>query len=303
MLPSEVAARVEAVLGERATVIEELTPPWGAATRTVLVAAAGSGREVIIQWCDGPRTADRRALARRLRLGRVVAGAAPWLPLPLILGGEVRGHTPFVVSRYVRGASARDFLEGDTGAALVGAAAGRLSREIARVPTAGLRLSRTWAYEDRLSAAAGRWLRRAATTLDPASIRRVRATIETLPGCFRGCRPVFAHGDLAPVNLLIEAGRPVALLDLERARFAHPLFDAAWWRLIVRCHHPTIWQEAVGAFATAAGLGRTPVALARLDSLAILQCLENLAVSPKRSESGRQWVECLLRALDWGSAF
>ncbi len=45
-----------------------------------------------------------------------------------------------------------------------------------------------------------------------------------------GMPPVFAHGDLAPVNVLVDHGRVVAVVDFERARMAHPPFEATWLR-------------------------------------------------------------------------
>jgi aminoglycoside phosphotransferase (APT) family kinase protein len=301
MLPSEVAAGVTAVLGERARVVEELTAPWAAATRSVLVATDAAEGGFVVQWSVGARAADRRAMDRRLRLGRDLARLAPWLPVPEVLGGDGHGRTPYVVSRFVPGISGRELLGNDASAALVGAAIGRVAREIAGVPTAGLHLPRTWGDPARLGAAARRWLEEAGPSVGAVAARRIQGLVERLPDGFAGVRSVFAHGDLAPVNVLIRDGTVVALLDLERARLAHPLFDAAWWRWIVRYHHPARWPAAGGAFLSAAGIEPNAGTLAQLDMLAVLQCLEMLAATPPgRSATRAEWADRIVHVLEWG---
>ena len=83
-----------------------------------------------------------------------------------------------------------------------------------------------------------------------------------MPEAFEGTRPVFAHGDLAPVNVVMDGGAGpgvvVALLDLERARLAHPLFDAAWWSWVVRYHHPSRSPAAGHAFLSERPASRRP---------------------------------------------
>jgi aminoglycoside phosphotransferase (APT) family kinase protein len=300
MLPPEVAAGVAAILGQPANVVEELTPPWATATRSALVGPEAAEMRFVVQWSASHRTADRGAMVRRLRLGREVARLAPWLPVPEVIGGDGRGPTPFVVSRYVPGVSGRELLGDDAGAEIVGAAVGLAARGIARVPTASLRLSRTWSNPDRLGAAARRWLRATGPDVDARAASRLEGVIERLPESFAGVRPVFVHGDLSPVNVLIRDGVVVALLDLERARLAHPLFDAAWWRWIVRYHHPAAWPAAGGAFFAAAGIEENETTLARLSALAVLQCLEMLASTPRGSSTiRREWANRIVRALAW----
>jgi len=300
MLPSEVAAGVTAILGERASVVEELTPPWSAATRSVLVGAEAAGGRFVVQWSVGARAADRGAIDRRLRLGRDLARVAPRLPVPEVLGGEGHGPTPYVVSRFVPGISGRELLGNDSSAALVGAAIGRVAREISLVPTVGLHLPRTWGDPDRLGAAARRWLEEAGPSVGAVAARRIHDVIERLPDGFAGVRPVFAHGDLAPVNVLIRDGAVVALLDLERARLAHRLFDAAWWSWIIRYHHPTRWPAAGGAFLSAAGIEHNASMLAQLKMLAVLQCLEMLATTPPgRPGARRDWADRIVHVLEW----
>ena len=125
---------------------------------------------------------------------------------------------------------------------------------------------------------------------------RARAAGEAGPG--PPARPT--AGDFAPVNVILRDGDPVALLDLERARLAHPLFDAAWWRWILRHHHPERWAAAGPAFLFAAGLDDGPRTAARLDLMAALQCLEMLHRSPARPAAARRaWRARLLSVLAW----
>jgi aminoglycoside phosphotransferase (APT) family kinase protein len=72
------------------------------------------------------------------------------------------------------------------------------------------------------------------------SLRRAALEVETV-------LPRFAHGDLAPVNLLVRDGRVAAVLDLDRARLAHPLHDAAWFAWVVSFHHRDVAGAAWSA--------------------------------------------------------
>jgi aminoglycoside phosphotransferase (APT) family kinase protein len=111
--------------------------------------------------------------------------------------------------------------------------------------------------------------------------------------------PVFAHGDLAPVNLVLRDGRVAAILDLERARLAHPLYDAAWWTWIVRHHHPERGASALGAFREAAGIGTDQATCRSLALLGALACLEVLAGLPRRDAGARrEWARRVVGALE-----
>jgi Ser/Thr protein kinase RdoA (MazF antagonist) len=294
ILAPEVAAGVSAALGGPVTVVRDLTPPWSATTRSVLVTAGRPGNEAVVQWAAaGIRSSatDRAAIRRRMRLGRDLAARAPWLPLPPVLGGDPESPVPYVITGFVDGRPGREMLEDDAGAARLGAAAGRLWRGLGRVPVAGIWLSRTWSEPDLLTAAAGRWLVKSARDLGAAETAGITTALARLPAVFGGVAPAFAHGDLAPVNLVLAGAEVAGLLDLERARLAHPLFDAATWRWVVRYHHPAREGSALESFLEAAGLPRDARTAATLDTLALLQCLEALATTPRsQAESRREWA-------------
>jgi len=267
---------VEGVVGGRVVAIRDLANPWSTGTRTVLVEVERGQQprdRLVVQWGG-----DRSSIARRHRLGRQLRHAAPGLPLAEVVGGEVRATLPLVVSRFIEGTSGRALLGSDDDARRLGTAVGALVPMLRAVPTAGLRLSRTWADAARLAPAAHGWLDRGRRALDPSDVRSLELLLLRIPELFGDEAPAFAHGDLAPVNVVLEGGVVVGLLDLERARLAHSLFDAAWWVWIVRHHHPERLTAAGGSFLAAAGIDPGDPATGRqLRWIAALQCLEMLA--------------------------
>ncbi len=272
---------LEALLGERVVDLRDVTPAWETGTQTG-IATLRRGDRVVAQW---PR--DRRGLSRRLRLARVLPAVAPWIPVTEVLGGDAGAPDPVLVTRFVPGESGREWLSNDDGAALLGRRMGVLAAGLRRVPTRGLRLSTLWGDPERLAAAAHRWLADGGATLGAAGAAAMERLLVRVPAELGDAPPVFAHGDFAPVNVLVRDGAVVALLDFERARIAHPLFDAAWWRCIVRHHHPDRWEAAGPAFLRAAGLGLDAGTVARLDLLAALQLMEQLHETPRRQVATR----------------
>ena len=274
-----------------------LTQPWDTRTQTVVVRPA-RGARVVVQWSN-----DRRGMGRRIRIGYALAQRARSIPTAEVLDGNARAVVPFMVSTYVPGESGVSLLGGDDEATiLLGRRMGALARDLRLVPTTGLRLPKTWADDSRLAAAARRWMGRAADLLEPTAMAAIDRLIERLPLVFAGRHATFAHGDLAPVNVLLRAGVLVALLDLERARIAHPLFDAAWFRLIVRTHHPERWRILQPTFLRAAGIAESPDVWATLDLLAVLQCLESIDGLPRSQAPFRsEWASRALTVLDQGT--
>ena len=295
-ITSRVPAGIERVIGRRWTELADLTHPW-ATTRTVLVATngwpAGTGR-FVVQWGSDPT-----AIARRLRLGRRLADVAPRLPIPRIVGGDPSAPVPFLVSTFVEGRGGQALLDSDDDAETLGRLAGEISREVAAVNPAGLRLPRRWADPDRLQRTVGGWAERARSDLPRPVLERLIDLADHLPELVGGALPVFAHGDLAPVNIVIGQGRVTGLLDLERARLAHPLHDAAWWSATIGIHHPDRVDSAVGAFLESAGIPQDTATLARLRCLAACQALEVIAGLPVSAHASRRdWSARLAGILD-----
>lgn len=285
---------VEALVGATPVEIADLAAPWGSATRTQVVTLAG-GERVVLQ-----RGSRWRGMRRRVRLARLLPSRAPRIPWAELVAGDTSGPRSFLATRFVPGIQGGEMLWHDREAAVLATQMGRLVPALAAVPTAGLRLFSLWGNPDRLAVFAARWLERSEPELGAAALAAVARMIEALPQRLGGDRPVFAHGDFAPVNAILRDGRIVALLDLERARLAHPLFDAAWWRLMVRCHHPDRWPAAGPAFFSAASLDPDRRLTEQLDLLAVLQCLEMIGSSQPPSPATRaSWAGRLRTVLEW----
>ena len=270
--------------------VEDLTRPWASGVRTSLVTLE-DGRRVVHQ--EGASTvAGRAGIARRMRFARALRSAAPGLPVPEVLDGDERANPPFAVTSYLPGEPGDALLATPAGAARLGRVAGSAARALAsRSPPAALgrSLPRTWADPDRLAAAAAGWLREAGPLLDQAATDAVRAVLDRIPTLL-AAPPVVAHGDLAPVNLLVDGERLAGILDLERLRLAPPLFDAAWFRLLVQHHHPERWPDAGPPLLAALDLPDDETTAATLDDLAVLACLEMLAALPRRSPGRVAWA-------------
>ena len=86
-----------------------------------------------------------------------------------------------------------------------------------------------------------------------------------------------------------------AVLDLDRARLAHPLYVAAWFAWVVSFHHRDVAGAAWSAYAQAAGLGATSPAV--LAWLWPLQLLDRLAEAPDAAER-TLWAGRLAAGLD-----
>ena len=277
---------------------------WGFTNRTTLATLA-DGRRLAVQ-----RLADRGAARRRLRLApplavRLAAAGVPTAPL---LGGDAGATPSYVVHAAVDGANGAEWLTSERGAVRLARLMGALAAPIAAVDARGLRLPATWADPGRLARASRARLARSSPRLGAASVRALQAAIEKLEPLFAGRRPVFAHGDFAPVNVLIArraSGRGwavAALLDLEWARLADPLFDVAWWGWVVRFHHPERWPTAWPAFLAAAGaageVAHGPAAFAaRIRTLQLLRLLE--LADRSRGRAAAEWAARLESAVRW----
>jgi aminoglycoside phosphotransferase (APT) family kinase protein len=275
------------ILGRRVLAIEALTRPWATAVETNRVTLV-DGRVVVYQ-AGLPTTDGRAGIARRMRVGRALGAAAPGLGVPAVLDGDAAAAPPFLVTAFVPGRGGSELLGSRADALVLARVAGDAARSVAAVPARALRtaLPRTWANAQRLGLSAGGWL--AGASLGLHDTAAALGVLDRIPALFAE-PPVLAHGDLAPVNLVLDGERLAGLLDLERVRVAPAGFDAAWFRLMVRHHHPERWPDVGPAFLAATGLGEDLTAVRRLDDLAVLACLEQLASLPRRSPGREAWA-------------
>jgi len=93
----------------------------------------------------------------------------------------------------------------------------------------------------------------------------------------------------------------VGLLDLEFARIADPLFDAAWWGWVVRYHHPERWIHAWPQLLAAAGIADDVENARRIRAIQRLRCLEMIDyfATTRTLEVAEMWVARLGTTLGW----
>jgi aminoglycoside phosphotransferase (APT) family kinase protein len=193
------------------------------------------------------------------------------------------------------GAPAAVLLGGVGGAEEAGVLCGGVAAQLAGIAPDGLGLPGTWASGWRLAAAGRTWVSRCAGSLHARSLRTIDTVLETAAAEADLASGRLVHGDLAPVNILVQHGRVSAILDLDRARVAHPLFDAAWFMWVVTHHHPQVAEAAWRGYARGARLPlQVPTAFAWLQPL---QLLERAATAHSRSERDT-WAARLETVLD-----
>jgi aminoglycoside phosphotransferase (APT) family kinase protein len=94
--------------------------------------------------------------------------------------------------------------------------------------------------------------------------------------------------------------RVVGLLDVDYARVADPLFDAAWWGWVVRYHHPERWIVAWPELLRAAAIAVDQAMLGRVRVLQRLRCLEAVDDARRASaDAAIMWARRLHETLAW----
>jgi aminoglycoside phosphotransferase (APT) family kinase protein len=260
---------------------------WGFRHETWLVDLVDGRRVVIQQRADGsdPLAADARAVRGRVR--------ATGIDVPEPVSVQRIDGAVVAVLPFIEGVVAAAQLATDEGASSAGRACGEVATRLATVDPAGLRLSGTWDSGPALLAAVTGW----AAGLDPAPAgdarRRLSRVTERAAREIDAAGPCFAHGDLAPVNVLVADGRPAAVLDLDRARRAHPRYDAAWFAWVITFHHPGTATAAWRAFALAGPADEPVRAVSWLWPLLLL---ERVAEAVDDAERER-WSQRLARTL------
>jgi aminoglycoside phosphotransferase (APT) family kinase protein len=180
---------------------------------------------------------------------------------------------------------------------LMAEAMGRLLRRLQAIPVEVLELPLTWADPRSLARTAAAWLGTTEPLLSVAEVAQVQRLIDTLPGLFAGRPIVVAHGDYGPANVLFEGAQVTALLDLESARLADPLFDLAWWKWLLHAHTPRAFELSWPQFLAAAEVDPGEEDFEqRIFALLTLRLLETTA-SYAGTGTHEAWVERLSRAL------
>lgn len=281
---------VTGVLGERLSGAARL--PWGFTNETWSATTLAGDRYAVTRMAS-PAMASFIVSAGP-EIARRAGGVGLAMPVPIPSRSDPsRG---IIVSGWLEGEPAMLLLRGGPEAAAVGQAMGRVWRQLGGVGVSGLGLDDTWARPMALATAAAGWLARVESSLDPSWAAGIRSLID-MAAVMPRPRASFVHGDLVPANLLIGNGGNV-LLDLEAARIGDPLADAAWFRWIVRYHHPDLEPAAWSAFTAEAELTpEDPTSAALLEAYPVLRILEILA-GPALSAADRdRWIAQLRSAL------
>jgi aminoglycoside phosphotransferase (APT) family kinase protein len=270
-------------------VVSGVRAAWGFTHETWIVTRAG-GRALAVQR-RRDRSDPTRPGARAVREALRAAG----LPVPEPSSAPPDGAHAVMVLPLMVGEPAAALLGRAGGAEEAGVLCAGVAAQLAGIVPDGLGLPRTWASGRRLGAAGRTWVSRCAGSLHARSLRTIDTVLETAAAETDLASGRLVHGDLAPVNILVQHGRVTAILDLDRARVAHPLFDAAWFMWVVTHHHPQVAEAAWRGYARGARLPlRVPTAFAWLQPL---QLLERAATAQSRSERDT-WAARLEAVLD-----
>lgn len=277
----------------------------GFENRTDKITLAG-GETCIVQRIANPGMA-----AHKIRLARLLPErlAEVGVRAPRVLQANEHATPPFLVREYVEGEVGAGLLATDGRAVQLAQTMGTALPKLARVRTEGLGLNTAWANPARVAAQAHAQLERRRAMLSEKHTALLQNTIEAYEMLFRNRSGAFAHGDFCPINTvfsptnsepeLTENGQLV-LLDLEFARIADRLFDAAWWGWVVRFHHQAQWHIAFSRLLATAGIPDDEITRTRLQTIQHLRLLEaldyNAALSPER---GAAWATRLATTMSW----
>lgn len=273
--------------------VRRATPvPWGDRDATWRL-DLDDGRSLAANVMTGPGA--RRRAERVVAVVARVAGAGLDVATPTERYDD--GRATWLVSPWCVGDTGARSLDDDRAEPLA-RTMGALSRRLAAVDVAGLDLGGPWEDSATLHAAAGTWLDAIGWEIDPGTERRLRDAIARVAteSAFvdHGLRPLLRHGDFAPINVIVEPGGRVVLLDFEHARVTALPIDAAWWAWVVDHHHPAAWQRIGATFLAAAGVPDDVDTRRRLADVALLLLLERAAGAGDAAES-RRWLDRLIR--------
>jgi aminoglycoside phosphotransferase (APT) family kinase protein len=288
-------AELSAIVG--APVVAAERCGWGFENLTAIVTLGDGGRLVV------QRILSRATAAHKLRLGQVLPErlAAVGIRTPRQIAADPDASPPFAVREYLPDEAAASRMGTVAGAVSIARAMGELLPRLARVAAEGAGLDTAWASPARLAKQARAQIERQRDLLDDTAVAALEETIADLPARFADRPAQFAHGDFCPVNALVAGDRVTGLLDLEFARVADPLFDAAWWGWVVRYHHAERWVHAWPELLTAGGIPNDAETSRRVRAIQRLRCLEMIDyhAQTRTPESAANWVGRLGATLAW----
>lgn len=210
-----------------------------------LIEVVGTGRVLLQQL----RT--RVGAPHRVRLARAVPSAAArvGVPVPALVAADPNADPAWFIRRFIEGRSATATLRHPDQARRMASGAGRWCARWSTIDPVGMRPYRLWTDVGRLLAAASRWRNRLDGLIASTALDLLDADIDALPELLAARPIVLAHGDFNPANLLVDIrGDPIAVIDVEFARLADPLFDPAWFRAALAIWSPTNWESTWASF-------------------------------------------------------
>ena len=283
---------LEEALEDRVLAAEDVSSPWGS-TRTWRVRLQGH-RVVALQ-----ASADGAAMERRRRVASRMVTSAPSLGVARPLAWRQVDGRHVLASEWIPGTRATRLLGSAADAARLAVAMGRAAAKIRSVPVHGLGLSTTWTDPATLEAELEGWLATVREGMPSGTWRERQAALPAVAAAAASGPAVLAHGDLVPVNLLVDGPR-VAILDLEAARSAPPAFDIARAGAVIGRYHPAAWRAMEGPLLEAAAIPRNHETAAQLGAMAAALALESAADAVRTGEDARRVAETIDDEPSWG---
>lgn len=291
-----IRAEIEQTLGSE--VLEAESAAWGFKNQTWDVVLA-DGSAVVVQLFRERDSAIHRITAMRQ------LGALSDLPIPRVLAANLDAPDPWAV--YVRlegqpGYERAGWDLSDRGWVSMAGAMGAAVYRIQIIPTDRTDLPDLWSRVDDLCVAARQWVEPLKPYLRRESSGKIDRVIGSTPTVLGDFFPVVAHGDFGPQNALFVGTTLTGIVDLEDARLAHPLLDAAWWNWLVRAHTPNAFARSWRSFLQGARADDTAPRLNdQMQVLTVLRLLEAAEsfgrISPEKQPSWATRIEKQLEAM------
>lgn len=277
--------------------IAEVIPARWGDTRAVTRVRLADGRDLAARRLVGPAAGDEADRLVRAAAHLQTAGIHVAWPVdryPAADGG-------WVVTPWVPGPLGAASLGDPAGRRVLAASMGRLAARLSAVEIGALELDRTWAEPSLVADRATAALQTLSEGLgDPAS-GLIAADIEHVTSAWTGAGAWsvgLAHGDLAPVNVVVEDDGELVLLDLGGLRVGPRILDIAWWGWILRFHHPEVWAATWELFLDSAGIAPATDIGALAPSLARLLLLER-AIDATGDDDRARWLDRLRTTASW----
>lgn len=249
---------------------------WGFTNRTDIVTLADGDRVVVQRYRRRKDAEYRLRIMQALQTPAAQAGIA----IPAIRRFELDADPVWAIFEPLPGHPVPEAGEASLDGPRFPFFARRMGELLARLrglPTGGLRLNDDWADPGRLADRARAWVQDVAE-LSHEQRAALGLVIDAWPALFSQRQAVLAHGDFAPVNVLIEGESITGLVDFESVRLADPLFDAAWWAWAVEFHDPAVLRRAWTPFLEGAEIDADePQLPARIRAIQMLRMLELIA--------------------------